>query len=98
MNLCQQELKRCQNISPKPNFIFLLGDRYGWRPLPAQVDAKEFASLCHQMNERDEVFVRRWYKQDDNAVPGGLSASEPGITKRLGQRVGRSAAQASSWD
>ncbi len=30
MNICRQELKRCQELSPKPNFIVLLGDRYGW--------------------------------------------------------------------
>ena len=34
MNICRQELERCQELSPKPNFIVLLGNRYGWRPLP----------------------------------------------------------------
>ena len=31
MNICLTELKRCQVVSPRPNFIVLLGRRYGWR-------------------------------------------------------------------
>lgn len=34
MQICKQELMRCQRLSPKPNFIILLGNRYGWIPLP----------------------------------------------------------------
>jgi hypothetical protein len=29
-----RELRRCQPDRPKPNFLILLGQRYGWRPLP----------------------------------------------------------------
>jgi hypothetical protein len=32
INLCLSELCRCQQLSPRANFIILLGDRYGWRP------------------------------------------------------------------
>jgi len=41
MNICFQELTPCQEMSPRPKFIVLLGDRYGWRPLPAQIPAKQ---------------------------------------------------------
>ena len=34
MQICFEELRRCQHISPQPNFLILLGNRYGWRPLP----------------------------------------------------------------
>src|SRR4051812_20661043 len=34
MRICFDELRRAQEMSPKPNFLLLLGDRYGWRPLP----------------------------------------------------------------
>ncbi|NIA15821.1 MAG: DUF4062 domain-containing protein [Nitrospiraceae bacterium] len=51
MNICIQELKRCQEMSPKPNFLVLLGDRYGWRPLPAQVPADEFEALLDTVPE-----------------------------------------------
>ncbi len=30
LQICLSEIERCQNLSPKPNFIILLGDRYGY--------------------------------------------------------------------
>ncbi len=35
MNICLGEVARCQQLSPRPNFIVLLGDRYGWCPPPS---------------------------------------------------------------
>jgi hypothetical protein len=32
MQICFEELRRSQQISPQPNFLILLGNRYGWRP------------------------------------------------------------------
>ncbi len=29
MNICMEELKRCQSLSPRPNSVVLLGDHYG---------------------------------------------------------------------
>src|ERR1035437_2386173 len=34
MRICLRELRRCRSGGPKPNFLVLLGDRYGWRLLP----------------------------------------------------------------
>lgn len=48
MQICKEELKRCQKLSPKPNFIILLGDRYGWIPLPEVVPVEVYQTL--QMN------------------------------------------------
>src|SRR6266511_2041184 len=31
MRICFEELRRSQEISPQPNFLILLGNRYGWR-------------------------------------------------------------------
>jgi tetratricopeptide (TPR) repeat protein len=45
LRICLQELRRCQELSPKPNFLILLGERYGWVPLPPQIDAGEFEEL-----------------------------------------------------
>ena len=45
MRICSDELRRAQEISPEPNFLVLLGDRYGWRPLPEAISAAEFAEL-----------------------------------------------------
>src|ERR1035437_2782106 len=42
MRICFDELRRAQEISPRPNFLILLGNRYGWRPLPEEISVDEF--------------------------------------------------------
>lgn len=32
MEICLSELGRCREVSPKPNFMVLIGQRDGWRP------------------------------------------------------------------
>lgn len=54
MNLCLSELARCQKVSPRPNFIVLLGNRYGWQPLPPQIEAKEFDEIHDRMSAEDK--------------------------------------------
>ncbi|QDU41278.1 NACHT domain protein [Maioricimonas rarisocia] len=58
MNICLQELHRCQQLSPKPNFIVLMGDRYGWIPLPPEIAADEFESLLAQMSDDERALIR----------------------------------------
>src|SRR5271157_1365300 len=45
IEICLREIERCQSTGIKPNFIILLGQRYGWRPLPTRVEAREFETL-----------------------------------------------------
>ncbi len=45
MRICFDELRRAQEISPEPNFLVLLGNRYGWRPLPEAISESEFEAL-----------------------------------------------------
>ena len=40
MEICLREIERCQRTRVKPNFIVLLGQRYGWRPLPSRIEAE----------------------------------------------------------
>jgi WD40 repeat protein len=69
MSICLDELCRCQKVTPRPNFIALLGDRYGWRPLPSHIQALEFDGLLAAMSDAEKQEVRSWYWRDDNAVP-----------------------------
>jgi hypothetical protein len=72
VRLCLQELQRCRDVSPRPNFVILLGDRYGWRPLPEEIEASEFARLVASANERQlpaAGLLSEWYRPDANAVP-----------------------------
>lgn len=73
MTVCLDELKRCQKLSPRPNFIVLIGDRYGWVPLPeaipaGDVDMDKYARL----NKYDANCFNLWYKLDSNRLPNGM--------------------------
>ncbi len=69
MNVCLSEIDRCQEVTPRPNFIILLGERYGWCPLPPQIPADEFKKLSNQVPKADQPLLDKWYLRDDNAVP-----------------------------
>ncbi|MBU1699645.1 MAG: DUF4062 domain-containing protein [Candidatus Eisenbacteria bacterium] len=76
MRICFDELRRAQKISPRPNFLILLGDRYGWRPLPEEIPLDEFQALERAAEQaatadgRPTITVLRdWYRRDENAIP-----------------------------
>lgn len=70
MNICLGEINRCQRTSPRPNFIVLLGDRYGWMPPPPQIPAWEFVTLLEHIHQPEDLsLLREWYRLDENAVP-----------------------------
>ncbi len=69
MGICLRELRRCQQLSPRPYFIALLGNRYGSRPLPPQIGAVEFETLLMQLSTGEKQRLLQWYRRDDNAVP-----------------------------
>lgn len=69
MNICLQEIDRCRDISPKPNFIVILGDRYGWQPLPPQIPELEFDLIRLLVGEAERERLSEWYLRDNNAVP-----------------------------
>lgn len=69
IRICETEIKRCQQMSPHPNFIVLLGNRYGWTPLPETITYKNYSSL-KMTNEEKRVF-NDWYRFDKNALPDG---------------------------
>lgn len=75
MSICLAEVARCQEVSPRPNFLVLLGDRYGWRPLPDAIDASRFESILDAMPAdaseaaRGRGLALQWYRRDDNQVP-----------------------------
>lgn len=69
MQICKSEIKRCQQLSPRPNFIVLLGNRYGWTPLPETIPYKIGKSL--KMSTIEKGLFNRWYRLDENALPDG---------------------------
>lgn len=73
MEICLAEIARCQQTGVKPNFIVLLGDRYGWRPVPACIPAEEFAQVLGAIGDPSgRALVEAWYRLDENAVPAAF--------------------------
>ncbi|XP_013421183.1 NACHT and WD repeat domain-containing protein 2 [Lingula anatina] len=70
-DLCMQEISNCQRLSMGPNFVVLLGQKYGYRPIPTTILASEFEKLreCIKNVPSDLDLIDLWYKRDDNAVP-----------------------------
>lgn len=70
MNICLAEVDRCQQISPRPNFIVLLGDRYGWLPPVPEIQDEIYKKILNVVeNEEDRKLLEEWYILDENAVP-----------------------------
>ncbi|KAE8294698.1 NACHT domain- and WD repeat-containing protein 1 [Larimichthys crocea] len=66
-----QEIRSCQRISAGPNFIALLGNRYGPRTLPRLIPEKQFEALLSKLSKNPEGVkqLRQWFLKDNNAVP-----------------------------
>jgi WD40 repeat protein len=69
MEICLTEIARCQRLSPRPNFIVLLGDRYGWQPVPNKIPSSEMAELQTHLNAAEKELISKWYQEDTNAIP-----------------------------
>lgn len=81
MRICLDEVKRCRDVTPKPNFLILLGDKYGWRPLPAEIPAGEWDRIAGWLAAQGAEgrarleHLEEWYRHDRNAR---TSADPPG--------------------
>ena len=69
MNFCLNEVKRCSS-EPKPNLLVLLGQRYGWGPLPSEINATDFENDIgnNKLSEEDNKYLRTWYLLDTNSM------------------------------
>lgn len=73
IDICLDELRRCQRMSPKPNFMVMLGDRFGWQPpLPTIPEERFQALLAAIPDDAERAFIASCYPaelKDDNAIP-----------------------------
>ena len=65
VSICLDEVERCKRLSPRPNFIALIGNRYGWRPLPVVVPVKVYDTLP----PKTQLMISHNYRLDENSVP-----------------------------
>lgn len=70
MKICLDEIERSQKVYPRPNFIVLLGNRYGWQPVPYQIPINEFEEIYKLVkDENDRKLLDEWFCRNDNTLP-----------------------------
>ena len=70
LEVCLGEVRRCLVASPELNLILLLGDRYGWRPLPSRIDDDTFQTVVGAaLPGADRELLESAYRLDANALP-----------------------------
>ena len=70
ISICLDEVRRCRTLSPRPNFLILSGERYGWIPLPPRMEQQRFETLLNAANDGEKALLCRWYEADQNALGG----------------------------
>lgn len=53
--LCLNEIKNCKKYSLGPNFVTLVGQKYGLRPLPRRIDKDEFLLIRNEVDSMSQV-------------------------------------------
>ncbi|CAG2202121.1 unnamed protein product [Mytilus edulis] len=66
-----EEVEICKLMSRGPYFVLFLGDKYGSRSIPREIEANEYKILYRTAMKVgcDTVLMNQWYKRDDNAEP-----------------------------
>ena len=57
-----------------PYMVCIIGDKYGYRPIPVKIDKEIFEMLLgsvksHSGNKNASELLEKWYKLDENSVP-----------------------------
>ena len=72
-SICLEELDNCKKVSIGPSFFLLLGQKYGYRPLPISMEADKFEHMLQgldNLNMSEGVkLLKKWYVKDLNSIP-----------------------------
>ena len=68
LDICLSEVRRCAQLTPRPNFIFLAGDRYGWRPLPTRIPHDLAERILTEATASERAALLEAYEADENAA------------------------------
>ncbi|KAL9969786.1 hypothetical protein ACROYT_G022043 [Oculina patagonica] len=74
VEICVTEVQRCRKESVGPYMVCLIGDKYGYRPVPVKIDEEVFEMLLGSVksnsgNKNASELLEKWYKLDENSVP-----------------------------
>ncbi|XP_053312007.1 NACHT domain- and WD repeat-containing protein 1 [Spea bombifrons] len=69
--LCLKEIESCSRISMGPFLIAMIGERYGFRPIPRIISEEEFSILYNkvQKDQSDAQLLTQWFWKDTNSAP-----------------------------
>jgi WD40 repeat protein len=74
MEICHAEVERACTTEPPPDFLLLLGHRYGWRPLPAVIATDDFEKF-----KKESPCLVNGYELDKNTTKTILGECANGI-------------------
>jgi len=65
LSVCLDEIKRCNF------FVSLIGDRYGWIPVPEEIPQESFEAVreARDPTAGDVSLLREWYRLDETTDP-----------------------------
>lgn len=69
LQICLNEIKLCQEISPRPNFLILAGERYGWIPDTDHIPIELWNNIISFSSEKEQLALETVYRLDNNAFP-----------------------------
>lgn len=90
MHRCLAEVRRAI-AAPHPNFLALVGDRYGWQPVPAALPSARFDDMISMASPEDAGLLREWYRLETNHIPASyvLRSERGGLSTALERRLRR---------
>ncbi|MFZ4616512.1 MAG: DUF4062 domain-containing protein [Rectinemataceae bacterium] len=80
LDICLEEIEKS-----RPFFVALLGERYGWVPLPSAIDDKEFKRILASLEIADRTFLEGCYAQPDPYGAWIRNPTMPASDERLAQ-------------
>eukprot|EP00049_Salpingoeca_infusionum_P027758 m.34089 g.34089 ORF g.34089 m.34089 type:complete len:1644 (+) comp9734_c0_seq1:164-5095(+) len=73
--ICMEEIQRCQRESSGISYVLILGNKYGFRPFPANIPQTEYDILTQALTSEQGGdcpalrYMQDWYRLDTNCVP-----------------------------
>ena len=68
--LCLKEIRNCREYSLGPNFVTLIGQKYGLRPLPRRIDEDEFVLIRNEILLMENVDTSVQFSYEIDASNG----------------------------
>ena len=66
------EIERSIDLSAGLNFIYLIGNRYGFMYVPLQIEEDEFETIvdvAREENIPNAALIQKWFQLDKNSLP-----------------------------